>query len=465
MNDSHDPYPLKAPLQLASVCYRWWKIALSTPALWSYIIVDPDHATSSLRTAALWIDRSRFASFRLHLKQGVPRDEPPLSEFLESLRSSPIRFKRLEIEIDNEDESGLIMDLLFKDHSDELEDLKIRHNHVLKHSLPPSLQRLFLLYSPDSLRRSPPPENLTILRVVMEIHWDMLEWCLFHCKRLKKVLVSLCETGTRLADGLPVDGTRRLIRNDLIYLGITNDCQDVELPEHLLRNFTFPSLRLFDYYADKEVTASISWLLSLSFIGQIRRLVLQLEFDLKMDMILSILRNAYALEELSVYNMPEFHFLETLSGIPSTSDSFLLPRLKHLHVGSLHNMVLPFSDIEPIVKAWSRSAVGSGSAEGTGDEPPIHDLSYIHLHHWHQDKGEYDTADENQTRLDLKTSLQDTYKSIDIRMVRHVLHEWVYNVPILFEMFPLSFNEERKFEVMQRDGSWKMEIGGMYIID
>ncbi|TFK63803.1 hypothetical protein BDN72DRAFT_300671 [Pluteus cervinus] len=478
---SGTPSSLTPPLQLASVCYRWRDIVYSMPKLWSsiYIHSQPIKLDSSLALASTWLKRARCnVSMSLNLPSSMSLEHPPIAEFLAVLTASSVQFTRLELEIGEDTGAEKVMDLIWKDHCDGLEELKIRHDDPPQGIPVAVIKKLFLLQIPKSWLSSPPiQKDLTLLRLVGEVHWNVLEWILHHCPLLEKVLVSLSSSGLNLGSStleLPTT-TTPILQPHLVYMGISNDSQLESLPSiptDFLSNFEFPSMKSFEYYVHLEQPAALPWLTSLPFLAQLQRVSLQLQFNAPREAIARFLNATQSLEELSVFApSSDSHILRVLLEEVKSNLGFL-PHLKRLHISSTSQMSNITATYLQLAQSWSSSPtlqwdLGSNSR---------FNLTHLTFHHWHREEGESDLEEDTQMRLDLKKTIEDIGKTpvendeqpeggtpgLRVGFVRHVLNEWLYNVPILFEMFPLSFNELRKYEVLGSNAKWETKTGPVY---
>ncbi|TFK63805.1 hypothetical protein BDN72DRAFT_802941 [Pluteus cervinus] len=444
----------KPPLQIASVCYRWREIACSTPALWSRVFIDQT-VPGSYDQAKLWLTRCRFPSLSLHVSFGI--SEERLADIIPP--QSQVQIRRLEL-LASQTDSNMVLSTIMNGHGDELEEVVLKDHEYRREDLPvPHLKRLYLIREPASWTRNPPPQQLTILRITKEIHWEMLEVILVQCALLQKLLVSLAEYGSK--PGPHLLGESRLKeavrRPHITYLGLVNDCKEEELPWNLLSNFAFPSLDILEYYVDGPSRASADWLLSLPFFGQVKRLSLQLQFQVPRSVYNSIFHAARSVEELSIYfdvdPMPEI--FQALVDLFQSSDSpRRLPNLKSIHFSTLDRLQPTFAEILRVGLTWTTTALSHSPTQPR----PL----FLAVHRWDQEVG-HDEGGDGETKQLLET-LRNECPNLEPRFHRHLLSNWVYNVPILFEMYPMTFNEVRKYEVMDEAGTWTPKTGPMYSV-
>ncbi|TFK65655.1 hypothetical protein BDN72DRAFT_845254 [Pluteus cervinus] len=275
-NENSKPNPLKAPLQLSSVCHRWRVVVNSTSGMWSTVLVDTQKI-NSIKLSKEWIGRCHFLALKLNYNNAhfigkgkekelgtQPNDkvetQSQFDELVELIQSSPVWFQRLNINFTQRDDSSRVLPLILKGHQEELEELIVRDDHRapnLDHY--PHLRRLYLYRPPDSWRHSPPPAGLTLLVLMRKIHWKMLEMILSQCPSLQSLYIRLSESGKTTAltiqstvDGAqpetPVDAeTISITHHNLTYLSISNGCKSQSLPANLLNQFDLPALYIFEY--------------------------------------------------------------------------------------------------------------------------------------------------------------------------------------------------------------------------
>ncbi|TFK63801.1 hypothetical protein BDN72DRAFT_300658 [Pluteus cervinus] len=512
---SDRPNPLKPPLQLASVCHRWRHIAYSIPRLWNNIRVHatPRNLVSSLRLATKWLERARSnpnVSMILYIPAGTAIDFPPLADFLGALSTSPIQIKRLAFQVgkDTPLDDVKSLDLILEGRCAGLEELKIGPGGLLDQTLIiEGVKRLYLVRIPEIwLTTSPTYKGLTVLRLVVGIHWDVFEWILVSCISLERVLVAISPVGatlTQIANSQfqklswrsspPDNASSKITIPHLVYLGISNDAQDIpDIPRDFLTHFIFPSLRIFEYYAEEELGSSLGWLTSLAFLGQLRRVTLQLLFEVPKETLMQFFSSTTSVEELSVYVQDyDDNLVSLLTGeVPSTPD--LMPRLERLHIAHSEGIKRLYKLYKALTDAWHPRF--SASEDPTSG--PRHTLGHLTLHHDVGDESESEPeTDSEHTDSEHTNSEQDTdirsepkeiikgfleehclqgepsqgppTRALELRFVRHILRTWLFQVPIMFEMLPLSFDEDRSVEILERssDMEWVATTGPIYHVD
>ncbi|TFK63800.1 hypothetical protein BDN72DRAFT_847265 [Pluteus cervinus] len=478
--DSDWPSPLEPPLQLASVCYRWRDISYSVPQLWSHIRVDSDsqHLCPSLELATRWLERARSStniSLVLNIPKTISLDLPPLIDFLDALSASSIHIKRLKFDVDDaaERHRDQVMALAWKNRWTALEELQIRHEGPLDLIPMGGIKRLYLVHIPESWLSTPPNyKDLTVLRLVVEIHWDVFEWILVNCTNLERVFVSISPVGAALTweanskfqklswqSGPPDE---KMTLPHLVYLGISNDTRDYpNVPQRFLSHFVFPSLRIFEYYADVELVASLGWLTSLSFLSQLRRVTLQLLFDVPKETLMQFFSSITSAEELSVHIRGYGDSTVSLSKAEVLSNPHLLPGLERLHLGhseDIRNLHVLYKEL---VEAWIPLTASDGTPSGQRRR-----LSHVTFHHWKMDEDEGDEPRSGARNI-IKELIEERplgEPGHGLRFVRHIVSVWLYNVPMLFEMLPLSFDEVRSFGTLDENShyEWVDRTGPIY---
>ncbi|TFK64343.1 hypothetical protein BDN72DRAFT_963275 [Pluteus cervinus] len=455
LDDTRKRAPPKAPLQVASICYRWREIAHSTPALWSRVVVNS--TVPKLHLAKQWLSRCRFPSLTLH---NTPLDK--ISDLLTSSNGEyPIQVRRLELLV--REKHDKILTTILDSHGDELEEIFLEHRgDRLKKLQAPRAKRLWLDQIPASWTQDPLPQQLTVLRITEDIHWEVLYRILLECTGLQVLYASLSADGTKLqshpSGGMAFGELISLPR--LTYLGLCTP--GVDFPTDLLSNFTFPSLRVFECYVEGKPTLRVDdyshWLISRPFLRHIRRLSLQLRFRVVEGFYSSLFDMTSSVEELSIYLDPKVlktkpHLFEALTAVFCSLDSpRRLPKLKTLHFSSLQELAPVSQQILQLSQAWA-SMTRDLSLE---QSQPL--SLFIHLWSANSPRERKDELKE------LPALARETCPNLEIQVDRHLVSQWIDGIPLLFEMYPLAFNEVRRYEVVNKSMGWKPKTGPIYRI-
>ncbi|TFK66006.1 hypothetical protein BDN72DRAFT_962072 [Pluteus cervinus] len=444
------------PLQLAGVSHRWRAIALGMPILWSNIRIE---SASSIPRAIAWFNRCRTTPFlTLNVSRGhiTPSQLDKLFEFIKT-SSIPIRLRKLDLEIPQANLAKKVWDTLLGGSASEgLEELVILDSHQ-PDPIPKSVRRLYMHNPPASWVYSHPPSGLTVLCVTMKdvsIHWRMVESILFHCPKLERVTLRTIQSG------LQPECPNRLgsliaptILENLVYLGISNDCDEVDLPNDFLGSFHFPNLWVFQYRVKPGGFSRPAWLISHPLLAHIHHLTLQIDPEVSLETFRSILWPASSLEELSIFcdDTSLQNLFQLLSNPSSTTSSSLLPSLKSLYLGGwgqsrtkVHTPAL----VE-FLRAWSPSI--------RGDE---HCLTHLTFRAWYNI---YDIP----IQLNIGHEIREANPFLKIRAIRSAKTSWLVNMPLMFMTYPLPFNrEDEPGEVMdgEDEGKWKVKTGQIYRI-
>ncbi|TFK62424.1 hypothetical protein BDN72DRAFT_964568 [Pluteus cervinus] len=440
-----------APLQVAAVCHQWRMIALGVPALWRYISMHTASARSFDR-GRQWLQRCRlpFLSLDIH------KQNQQFEELLVLLKQPSIRIRALEVVFASEDEALQSLPTILGCNSEELEELVVRDQYQLAELPVPSLKRLYTHKVPVSWTTTPPPPQLTLLFVTMPVHWSLLEQILLQCPCLQRTMLSVGENGTQLSCGTEPNDIVSPSKSgphvlaDLVSFGFVNDCKEENLPSDLLRNFSFPVLRAFEYYVEHQDRESLTWLTSHDILPHIQRLTLQLP-HLMPEMLTKFIESAYTLEELSIScKLKTFQdILQPLTDIPSSyPQSITLPQLKALQFTSQ----TCFSEIQEsapqlrqLAQAWSTPVEGRP-----------HRLTHLKILCWN-------STDDHAA--DLRDAiLQEGELDLQLEVVHFSTSTWLSNVPIAFEMYQPPFSEIRTRKIFQADGNWKVRYGPVYDI-
>ncbi|TFK63802.1 hypothetical protein BDN72DRAFT_963685 [Pluteus cervinus] len=493
--DSGWPDPLEPPLQLASVCRRWQDIAYSMPQLWRNIYVnfeEPQDFGTSLKLATRWLERAGTnsnVSMILHIPDGTAIDFPPLADFLDCLSTSSIQITRLRSEVgeDVSPDHVSAIDLILKDRCATLEELKIGRGGPLDQTLLiEGVKRLYLFQIPESWLATPPNyKHLTVLRLVAQVHWDVVEWILVNCTNLERVFVSLSPVGAALTQSAKFQKLSRITIRHLVYLGIYNNATGFpDIPPDFISNFNFPSLRIFEYCAKQEAGASLGWLTALGFLGQLRRITLQCQFEVPEAALMQFFGATSSVEELSVYALRRGGNIFSFFREEFLSNPHLLPRLERLHIGHIGHAIKGLhTSYQKFVEAWLPLRI----LEKADSEDTTSNLrrtpSHLTFHHWNQAEDESHSELDTELLLGTKGKIEGFMEeqlrppggsgqplltnALELRFVRHILDLWLYKVPILFEMLPLSLDEHREFEVLgeSSDSKWVAKRGPIYHVD
>ncbi|TFK61987.1 hypothetical protein BDN72DRAFT_849168 [Pluteus cervinus] len=434
------PSPNCAPLQLAAVCHRWRVIALSMPPLWANIWADSS-TPSTFKLAELWIQRcsSHVLRIQVHPNENI-------HDFLVSLRNAASKPRQLDIAFHNNDEVHMVWSQMELLDFTELQELVLKYNH-LPIELPESasqLKRLHLYTTPVSWGESPPPSQLTVLSVTSEVHWSMLEHILLHCPLLQGILICIAETGPRYSGGShPVDsGVISQITNlpELTAFSLVNECKNDHIPIDFLHKFTFPALRAFEYYVKYPERTAITWLISLEFIPQIRRMTLHItEFPTP---ILPLVLNAAArLEEIYIACDASLYVLHPILEVFSsvTQSTTTAPHLARVQ------LALASSHLKTYAPSFS-NLITSMSSPASGRLVPVNHLGI----------GSWKGIGEP---IEFRSRLGDLGK-IDLGIYDLSSRYSMYNVPLGFSMYVAPFSHSQERGVLQPDGSWKKEFDG-----
>ncbi|KAF7300162.1 hypothetical protein MKEN_01339700 [Mycena kentingensis (nom. inval.)] len=85
-----------APLALSAVCTQWRSVALSTPLLWSTLILDCNSVRSPDELVALWLQRAGDVALTLHIRLPVTNVDPDL--VVQRLLECARRWKRVTVQ-------------------------------------------------------------------------------------------------------------------------------------------------------------------------------------------------------------------------------------------------------------------------------------------------------------------------------------------------------------------------------
>ncbi|TFK64340.1 hypothetical protein BDN72DRAFT_846687 [Pluteus cervinus] len=452
---------LHGPLRVASVCYRWKEIAHATPALWNHVSVN-NLLPGTFNLAKLWLSRCRFPSLTLGFR------DISLTTLAQLLVSSQTQIRRLELHTTNANDDRILQAIIDGGHGDELEEIVIKHEENIIDDLPvPHIKRLYLEQVPTSWSRTSPPQQLTILRITDDIHWEMLDLILSECTVLQKLYASMAEDGPR-----PLDRRMSLkgatTHSHLTYLGLSYTPKDGEFPSDLISSFSFPSLSVFECHLawtsnPEVVSAATKWLDSLPFLGQLKRLSLLIEFKVPQSFYDSLLSRAEAIEELSAYfdleEEPQPNILRTLITFFHVLESPpRLPNLKSLHFSSYDSLTPALDEIFGVGQMWA-SIVQAVLGE------QYESLS-LWAHHWdrYQPEGDGDNTKDKQLGFLQRIPDPGTHPNLEFKFCRHNPSEWITNFPLVFEMYPLALNEGTKYEIVNSAGKWAPKSGPVYRI-
>ncbi|TFK64342.1 hypothetical protein BDN72DRAFT_846689 [Pluteus cervinus] len=453
------------PLRVASVCYRWREIAHATPALWSR--VSANDLCNSFDLAKLWLSRCRFPSLMLDMRD-IPLEQ--LADLLVSPGEPQIQIQRLELYLPSGNNQAILQTIL-NGHSDELNEIVLiqkEGNRV--NDLPvPHVKRLYIDRPPTSWNHDLPPQQLTILRITGDLHWEMLDLILLHCVVLQKLYVALAEAGLRSEQRVALK--KPATHSHLSYLGLSYDPPNQKLPMDLLSNLSFPSLKIFECRigswtpsAEEPACAPTDWFLSLSFLGQLKRLSFSPDLKVSHGFYSSLFSVLNSAEELSFFfyltaeSKPEiFEALTTIfcsSGSPRQ-----LPKLKHLHFSSADDLTSASNDILRVGQLWASTTACQNSRQ----QPQSCSLSL----HQYQPRSETDNKSNiNLKRLELLEEFREKCPELQVQFYcrAYKLSVWILGFPLVFEMYPLAFNEVREYQVMDQTGNWTRESGPIYRI-
>ncbi|TFK65672.1 hypothetical protein BDN72DRAFT_900504 [Pluteus cervinus] len=444
--DSEDSTELssnRAPLQLAAVCHRWRNVAISFPRLWRNIYVT-HRRRGSFPLGKTWIRRCGYASLALHIDNDDESDwNGPLSSLLHGVRESPVQFKRLDLRFNSKRTANEVLPQLLYKHSNQVDVLAV--NTLFDVPIPQVQElRLYLHEFPKDIAFPLPLfPQLTFLRIESEMHPSMLEVILFHCPNLHKVSVSL-ETNHTPPPFNPVreEGEQR-VHSRLQHLGISND--GLRLPLDFLGHFSFPSLRVIEFYSHVFRSDTAAWLVSHPSLHQLRRLVLQFPQDTGF-LLARIFASAESLEELTLDSFQDTFMtalMETLTNAPSSNETFL-PSLKRLHLSVRTREVLLSPQLNNLVRVWST-------------QKQRRPLSGIYIHYARSSLG----YEERAKVLELQSQ-----EGLEVRVdFNHIADMWDSIVPWMFGLYPLAFNETRTLQVLEADGTVGTRSGPFYEVE
>ncbi|TFK65755.1 hypothetical protein BDN72DRAFT_845206 [Pluteus cervinus] len=365
---SFRPSPIRPPLQLAAVCYRWREICLSMPILWQFVTYS-SMDSRTLDLAPQFLNRCRFPIVSIHNRSG----HSTLEGFLERLKDPDIRLRGLEVDFvpkgTVEDEPQVLTEVQGCN-LDQLEEVVIRDSGQRVDIMVPNLKRFSCQKIPKSWTISPPPAQLTNLLITDALSWKLCEFILAHCPHLRTLMISVADTGIEgthpeadlsQTTSQAIASARRVLP-ELTSLGLANDFFAGEVPPGFLDSFTFPRLKAFEYYVEYQGQESLGWVTSRDFLPQICHLTLHLS-NPRPEIVMPIVTLATSLEELCLA-CPEAGFddiLQVFATIPS-----LDPPSNTLHNLKIFKFVssLPFDNLKvsapkfrQLAEAWSKSPV------------------------------------------------------------------------------------------------------------
>lgn len=399
------------------------------------------------------------------------RDTPlgQLDDLLVSPDESRIQIRRLEMYLPSRNKEKVLRTIL-NGHSDELNEIILIQKGDRVNDIPvPHVKRLYIDRLPTSWSRTSPLQQLTILRITGDLHWEMLDLILSQCIVLQKLYVSLAEAG--LGSESDIAFKRPTTHSHLNYLGLSYDPPEQELPMDLLSNISFPSLNIFECRLgpwvpsaeESEPTCTpADWFLSLSFLGQLKRLSFSPDLKVSHDFYDSLLSLTDSVEELSFFfylkaeSKPEI--FEALTTIFCSSKSpRRLPKLKHLHFSSVGSLTSTSDEILRV----GQSSASTMSCKNSQEQPQSSSLSF----HYYQLRSKVDEQDDVK-RLELLMVLREKCPELQVQFNCHAdeLSVWIAGFPLVFEMYPLAFSEVREYQVMDQTGNWTRESGPIYRI-
>ncbi|TFK65684.1 hypothetical protein BDN72DRAFT_900517 [Pluteus cervinus] len=440
LDPPHPPDTRRAPLQLTTVCRRWRTIACSMQTLWSTLYISEDRPFS-LDLAKLWISRSS----RLSLILRVHRDNPTHSqvgELIAYLRASSVQLDALDLCAGLDSKRQLLSLLEFARAEEVVLPLYWPGSSDL--TLPQTVKRLYLYYTPRSWFTTPPSRTLTVLYISYAMHWEMLHFVIRHCQDLQHLCVSVASWGNRphyyQDNRYGVSSTNPT----LVYLGLINEGTDADVD--ILGGLSFPSLRVLEYSAHMEEIPDIpTWLMSHTVLHTIRRLTLQYQSHLSEETLYSLLRPAAMLEELCLScGDIETHqtALQVLSNIPS-SDSDTLRRLKRLNIFcQLSTSELPLikSQVEHLAQRWAHFPVHTN----------MHVLTHFNLIHWHNEEA----IAVSTPWIQLRDAIQGVSPDLIVQISRYSSLGVLSQFPMGFELVRPPWSDWREFEVLTREDTW-----------
>ncbi|TFK65667.1 hypothetical protein BDN72DRAFT_845261 [Pluteus cervinus] len=460
-NEGPRPDPSRPPLLFTAVCHRWRVIAYSTPTLWANIHIGPEKA---LDLAKAWAKRCRIPSLTIDLHRNNAISLEKLQELFVEFQASSVRLRKLDIRSGNSDSAKIISDFLSDPDQDMFTEL-VDRNTFRSPDLPsPSIKRLYAFNPPISWDTSPPPSQLTVLWITKEIHWETLEFFLSKCPNLESLYVSLAGRGVKCEQGCS-DSFVRDHKGGTIphlqYFGFCNDCKDEDLPQSLLRDFSFPSLRVLECYLNKRGDGTTPWVSSHSLITQVRRLSLQFEepCDVTRKSLLSLLQPAISVEELAISAKGELfpEIIGALVSVPAgqPGEASILPSLKRLHFGR-EGEISKWMDLAPQL-----GELGQAWTTPPSIQRPIHTLTYLVFQYW----GSKDSPPRNIDAPILRNAIRELCPNLSVRFISYSTVSWFWDVPTTFGMFPVPFNEIRSHEASEGDEIWTTKFGSGYFVN
>ncbi len=433
-------------LCITAVCHQWRTIALARSALWQDILFSTT-SPSSLSRAKQLFQRCRLP----YLSLDIWKLDSQFDQFMSLIKEPSIQVRGLEVIMSRNYNVVAALPSIFDCISEELEELMLHDQYELLNLPLPNLKRLYINMVPRSWTTTPPPPKLTNLFLAGEIHWSLLEFILSSCPCLQNVMIGVGEEGIQhsgfqaLSEGAL---QKRYTLSDLVSFGVMNRCSNSEIPADLLKNFKFPSLHAFEYYVESAGRESLTWFTALGFLCRIRRLTLQI-FHLRPHMLAKIFESTGLLEELSILfdqkTIPVGDVIDTLTAFPSSYPfSVIVPQLK----GHQFSWTRWSDEIQALVPQLREFA----QAWSTPVEGRPHRLTDVNILIW---------DDAKDHLLDFqKALLQNGELNLNLKTIYSSSEMWTLDInPISFEMYRLPFNEVRRQDVLQADGTWKARYG------